>query len=172
MSASHTPPALAELHAGASLRIGVISDTHNFFDPQIPALFKGVDHILHAGDIGLPRILRQLEIIAPVTAVIGNTDDAGFGYPPTATVCLGGRRFLVRHIVDPHAPGEALEKRLRHDRPDVVVFGHTHLPFCEHRASVLFFNPGAAGRARFGLSRTLAVLHCSKTEIRPEFFTL
>jgi len=62
------------------VKIGVISDTHNFFDPKIPGLFNGVEHILHAGDIGLPRILLDLEAIAPVTAVSGNTDDPGFGH--------------------------------------------------------------------------------------------
>ena len=48
------------------MRIAVISDTHNFLDPRIPALFAGVDHILHGGDIGMPIILLELEQIAPV----------------------------------------------------------------------------------------------------------
>ncbi|NMD22197.1 MAG: metallophosphoesterase family protein, partial [Verrucomicrobia bacterium] len=49
-------------------RLGIISDTHNFLDPQVKSLFAGVDHILHGGDIGLPRIIMELEAIAPVTA--------------------------------------------------------------------------------------------------------
>ena len=82
-------------------RIGVISDTHNYLDPRIPGLFAGVDYILHAGDIGLPAILLQLEQIAPVTAVMGNTDDAGFHYRQTEMVEVAGRRFFVQHIVTP-----------------------------------------------------------------------
>jgi hypothetical protein len=154
------------------MRIGVISDTHNFFDPQIPSLFQGVDHIFHAGDVGLPRILHQLEDIAPVTAVLGNTDDAGFGYRLSELVTLGGRKFLIQHIVHPHEPGDILERRLRADHPDVVVFGHTHKPFCEQIGPTLFFNPGAAGKARFGLPRTVAILHCGQREIQSEYLPL
>jgi putative phosphoesterase len=154
------------------MRIGVISDTHNFFDPQIPLLFNGVDHIFHAGDVGLPRILHQLEEIAPVTAVLGNTDDAGFGYRLSELVELGGRKFLVQHIVHPHEPGEMLERRLERDRPDVVVFGHTHKPFSQQIGPTLFFNPGAAGKARFGLPRTVALLHCGRQEIQSEYLPL
>src|SRR5438128_7067088 len=86
------------------MKIGVISDTHNFLDPQIPKLFAGVEHILHGGDIGLPWIILQLEAIAPVTAVLGNTDDGRFQFKDTEVVELAGRKFLVHHIVDPRAP--------------------------------------------------------------------
>ena len=56
------------------MKIGVISDTHDFFDPRIPELFKDVEHIIHAGDIGSMAIISELEKIAPVTAITGNTD--------------------------------------------------------------------------------------------------
>jgi len=56
------------------MTVGLISDTHGFWDDHIPGLFAGVDHILHAGDIGAPSILVGLECIAPVTAVMGNCD--------------------------------------------------------------------------------------------------
>lgn len=154
------------------MRIGVISDTHNFLDPQIPELFAGVDHILHGGDIGQPRILFELERIAPVTAVLGNTDDSGFHYRLTELIELASRRFLLHHIVNPHAPDEALQRRLQRDRPEVVVFGHTHKPFCQRISSVLFFNPGSAGRSRFGMRRTVAILYCTREEIQPEFLPL
>lgn len=155
-----------------ALRIGVISDTHNFFDPKIGAAFAGVDHILHAGDVGLPRILHQLEELAPVTAVMGNTDDAGFGYRITEVIRLGTRRFLLHHIVNPKALDESLEPSLARAKPDVVVFGHTHKPFAEQIGSMFFFNPGYAGKSRFGMPRTVAVLHCEEEQIRPEFFPL
>jgi uncharacterized protein len=154
------------------MKIGVISDTHNFFDPRIPALLAGVEHILHAGDIGLPRILVELEQIAPVTAVSGNTDDPGLHYRETEVVELGGKRFLIHHIVDPHKLSEAVESRMARQRPDVIVFGHTHKPFCEVIEGRLFLNPGYAGKSRFGMPRTLAVLQCDDKEIRPEYVQL
>ena len=154
------------------LRIGVISDTHNFLDPKVAELFAGVDHILHAGDIGQARLILQLEQIAPVTAVLGNTDDSGLQFRPTEIVELDGRKFLVHHIVNPHALDEALQRRLAREKPAVVVFGHTHKQFSETIGSTLFFNPGYAGKSRFGMSRSVAILHGTAKEIRPEFIAL
>ena len=153
-------------------QIGVISDTHNYFDPRIPQLFAGVDHILHAGDIGLPAILLQLEQIAPVTAVQGNTDDPGFHYKQAEVVNVAGRKFLVQHIVNPHSLADVIKTQLAHERPDVVVFGHTHKPFCQTIGGTLFFNPGYAGKSRFGLERTAAILHCGDKKIRAEYLPL
>ena len=154
------------------MKIAVLSDTHNYLDPRIPPLFAGVDHILHAGDIGLPAILLELEQIAPVTAVSGNTDDPGFHYRQTEHVTLAGRKFLVQHIVNPHAPADPLQARLARERPDVVVFGHTHKPFCQTIGGTLFFNPGYAGKPRFGLERTAAILHCGEQAIRAQYLKL
>ena len=154
------------------MRIGVISDTHNYFDPLIPQLFAGVDHILHGGDIGKPAILLALEQIAPVTAVAGNTDDPGFQYPQTAVVELAGRKFLVQQIVKPHALADPIKARLARERPDVVVFGHTHKPFSETIGGTRFFNPGYAGKSRFGLERSVAILHCGEKGIRAEYLRL
>jgi len=154
------------------MKLGIISDTHDFFDPQIPKLFAGVDHILHGGDIGLPRILRELEQIAPVTAVCGNTDEPGFGYRLTEEVELQGRKFVLHHIVNPHALTEPVERRIAQERPAAVIFGHTHKPFCETIGGTLFFNPGYAGRARFSLERSVAILHLEDHSLRPEYFKL
>ena len=153
------------------MKIGVISDTHGWLDPKIPGLFAGVGHILHAGDIGPDALIAELETIAPVTAVIGNTDSSST-FRPTETVTLAGRKFLVHHIVDPYALKEELRLRVARERPDVVVFGHTHKAFCETSDGVLFFNPGSAGKPRFGRGRTAAILHCGEKEIRPEFLAL
>jgi hypothetical protein len=154
------------------MKIGVISDTHNYFDPRIPTLFAGVDHILHGGDIGRPAILLALEQIAPVTAVAGNTDDPGFQYPQTAVVELAGRKFLVQHIVNPHALADPIQARIAREQPAVVVFGHTHKPFSESIGGTRFFNPGYAGKTRFGLGRSVAILHCGEKGIRAEYLPL
>ena len=154
------------------MKIGVISDTHNYLDPKIPELFAGVGHILHAGDVGLPWILQELEEIAPVTAVGGNTDDPALRYAPSKSLSLAGRKFVIQHIVRPHDLAEALEQRLARERPEVVVFGHTHQRCCESLNGVLYFNPGYAGQAKPGADRSVAILHCDGRGIRAEYFDL
>lgn len=154
------------------MRIGVISDTHNFFDPNIPRLFAGVKHILHGGDVGMLKLVQELRRIAPVTAVLGNTDDPGTRLRQTEVVELAGRKFLVHHIVNPHALTDSLQARIARERPDVVVFGHTHKPFCEVINGTLYFNPGYAGKSRFGQPRSVAILHCDGNELRHEYWPL
>jgi len=150
------------------MKIGVISDTHDYLDPKVPALFEGVDHILHAGDIGLPWLILQLENIAPVTAIAGNTD-AGLDFKETELLLLDGRKFLVHHIVNPHAPAPEIQRRIIREKPHTVVFGHTHKPFFENIHGTFYFNPGYAGKQRFKLPRSVAILHCDDGEVRPEF---
>lgn len=154
------------------MKLGIISDTHDFLDPRVAELFQGVDHILHGGDIGRHVLLAELELIARVTAVAGNTDDPAFGYPITQCVQLAQRKFLVHHIVDPRDLRDDLKMLIAEERPDVVVFGHTHKPFCEKIDGTLFFNPGYAGKRRFDLPRTVALLHCEGRGIRHEFIPL
>jgi hypothetical protein len=153
------------------MKIGLISDTHGFLDPKIPQLFAGVDHILHAGDVGPYTLLAELEAIAPVTAVLGNTDTF-LQLKLTEFIELGGRKFLIHHIVNPHALTDDLKLGITERRADVVVFGHTHKPFCDTIGGILFFNPGYAGKQRFALERSVAILHCDKRGIRPEFKSL
>jgi hypothetical protein len=150
------------------MRIGVISDTHGFLDPRIASLFKGVEHILHGGDVGSTSIIVELENIAPVTAVLGNTD-AGLDLKLTEVVTLDGRKFLIHHIVDVRGPHEDIQRRIESETPDVVVFGHTHKPHNEVIGSTLYFNPGYAGKPRFNLPRSVAILHCAAEGIRAEF---
>jgi putative phosphoesterase len=154
------------------MKIGVISDTHGFWDPKIAELFAGAGHILHGGDIGQPWILAELERIAPVTAVAGNTDDAALRYAPDKTVELAGRKFFVQHIVHPHDLDEHLQNRLTRERPDAVVFGHTHKRFCETLGGILYLNPGYAGRPKFGAERSVAIAHCDGDGIRVEYVKL
>ena len=154
------------------MKIGAISDTHNFLDPKVLRLFAGVEHILHGGDIGYPAILLELQQIAPVTAVGGNTDDANFRFSETEVVQLANRKFLLHHIVDPLAPSDRIKNRIKREKPQVVVFGHTHKPFCETIGGILFFNPGYAGKQRFELQRSVAILHCDAQNLRPEYLPL
>lgn len=139
--------------------IGVLSDTHGYFDPRIVAHFAGVEHIVHAGDIGAATILRRLEAMAPVTAVTGNVDWGGpleRAYGRAVRVELGDHAIYVTHIGDRPA---ALAVRLPDPRPDVYIYGHSHVPALERHAGVLFLNPGAAGRPRFGRQPSVALLN-------------
>ncbi|HMP81444.1 MAG TPA: metallophosphoesterase family protein [Verrucomicrobiota bacterium] len=154
------------------MKIGVISDTHDFLDPKVLNLLRGVDHILHAGDIGMPWLLMELETVAPVTAVAGNTDDAHCRFKQTQCIELGGRKFLIHHIVNPRALDDNLKKRITKEQPHVVVFGHTHKAFCETIGGVLYFNPGYAGRPKFNTDRCVAILDCDQDGVRHEFLPL
>jgi putative phosphoesterase len=153
------------------MKIGLISDTHGFLDPRIASLFHGVEHILHAGDIGPASLILSLERIAPVTAVTGNTD-SGIDYRETEVIVLEGRRFLVHHIVDVRTPAESVRALLEKQRPDVVVSGHSHKPHSESIGQTLFLNPGYAGKSRFNLPRSVALLHLEGPGLRTEFMPL
>jgi putative phosphoesterase len=136
------------------LVIGVLSDTHGQLYPQVMRLLEGVDHIIHAGDVGSPEVLRALRTLAPVTAVRGNVDVGGWAdaLPSRAEVELGGVCVVVGHVA-PRRDGAG-----RAGRPLVVVAGHSHVPLVEQREDGLYLNPGSAGPRRFGRPRTIARL--------------
>ena len=153
------------------MKLGIISDTHNYFDPKIPDLFAGVDHILHAGDVGKNSILFQLEQIAPVSAVLGNTDSF-LDLRETEIVTFAGKKFLLHHIMNPRELAEPIKDRISREHPDVIVFGHSHKPFCETIEGTLYFNPGSAGKSRFGMERTLALMVIDANGIQPHLVKL
>ncbi len=146
------------------MRIGVISDTHGLLRPEAERALAGVDHILHAGDIGGPEIVPRLGAIAPTTAIRGNVDRQAWAlaFAEREVVILAGRTICLIHDVaglglDPAAAGF-----------DAVVSGHSHRPGSEVRAGVLYLNPGSAGPRRFALPVTLAILDVSDAGLRPE----
>ena len=153
------------------MKLGIISDTHGFLDPRVKKIFAGVDHILHAGDIGDPMIELDLKFIAPVTLVLGNTD-LGLVYKHTEVVTLADRKFLVHHIVNPRALSETVTALVRREKPQAVVFGHTHKKFAETVDGVFYFNPGYAGKPKFGAERSVARLCVDGAHIRHEFIPL
>ena len=153
------------------MKLALISDTHNHLDARVPEIFAGVDHILHAGDVGLSSILAELELIAPVTAVLGN-NDSDLPIRETAVVTLGGKKFLVHHIVTPGFGPALIRERIQAESPDVVVFGHSHQMHAEQIGPTLFLNPGYAGRPRFRLERSVALLEINDGEISHRFIPL
>ena len=154
--------------------IGVIADTHGLFDQAIIEYFAGVAVILHAGDIGDPEVIRQLERIAPVVAVSGNVD--GFeesGFPRSRVIRRVGVTIGIRHILFERGK-LTLEARawLDEEQPDVCVFGHSHRPTIEHYGSTLLFNPGSAGPKRFSLPRGIGILTIVGWRIEPRVIPL
>ena len=157
------------------MRVGVISDTHGRLESRALEAFEGVARILHAGDVGSPEVLSELAVLAPVTAVLGNTD----GFPlaerlrPVEVLDLSGIRFLITHQVkSPESPGEDVARLIEKHRPAVVVFGHTHAPCDRVAGGVRFFNPGGAGPRRFGLPRTVAILELGPSGVKSRFVNL
>ena len=118
--------------------IGLISDTHGYFDPRLPDVFRGVERILHAGDIGSLEVVARLEEIAPVTAVHGNMDrsDVASRFPADATMEVERLRIYLVHRPQDARPGEGV---------GVVVQGHTHRSRIEEKDGILYVNPGPAG---------------------------
>jgi uncharacterized protein len=134
--------------------IGVISDTHGLLRNEAVAALQGSDHIIHAGDVGDPAILRELNEIAPVTAVRGNVDRARWAstIPETNSLEVDNLSIYVLHVLQkidlkPEAAGFA-----------AVVYGHSHIPKQETKHGVLYFNPGSAGPRRFRLPVTVGKL--------------
>jgi uncharacterized protein len=151
-----------------TMRIGVISDTHGLLRPEVLSAFAEVDHILHAGDIGDARLLRDLEKVAELTAVAGNIDGFRCGKArETARVVLGGVRFYLVHILDrPRRPRPEVVHDLARAPADVVVFGHSHLPHDETIDGVRYLNPASAGPRRFDLPVSVALVDVSRSKVR------
>lgn len=129
------------------MKIGVISDTHGLLRPEALQALRGSEFIIHAGDIGNPKILEDLAQIAPVTAVRGNVDRESWALtiPETNILEAGGVAIYVLHDIlqldmKPEAAGFA-----------AVIYGHSHIPNQETKNGVLYFNPGSAGPKRFKL---------------------
>ena len=125
--------------------------------PEAVAALRGVDAIVHAGDIGGMSVIRALERLAPVTFVQGNNDDAD-GYD-IVRVHFAGVRVLVTHILPrPDALARGVRDALRDEPADVVVFGHSHLPHNEVVDGVRFFNPASAGPRRFDYPVSVGII--------------
>ena len=142
------------------MRLGVIADTHGLLRPQVFDAFRAVDHILHGGDVGQREILGDLQAIAPVTAVYGNTDDAELRslLPQVATLRLDGFDIVVTHGDQFGSPTPA-DLYAAFPTADIIVYGHTHTPRLELvDRTVTVINPGSAGARRFDLPVSVGIL--------------
>ncbi|WP_440800680.1 metallophosphoesterase family protein [Pseudomonas syringae] len=150
------------------MKVGVISDTHGLLRPEAIAALQGCAQIIHAGDIGSQDIVEQLTAIAPLHIVRGNNDmDADWAKPIADHLRFeieGWQILLVHDITDVPA--------LVDDSVKLVVTGHSHTPLIDWRGDTLYLNPGSAGRRRFKLPVTLALLEVSADAIEPSLVQL
>jgi hypothetical protein len=155
------------------VKIGIISDTHGLLRPQVFDVFQGVEHILHAGDIGNLDIISELEAIAPVTAVWGNADglEVRGRVPEVAEVELGGVRVAVIHGMQVGSPTPEKIAAL-HPGAGLVVFGHSHRPLIRQVGDTLAVNPGSAGRRRFRDPVTVALAEISDGSVSARLIEL
>jgi len=146
-------------------RIALLSDTHGLLRPQLPRALRGVERILHMGDVGSPEILTALAGIAPLVAVRGNVDHGAWAraLPATQQVdAFGASLYLLHNLaeldVDPAAAGVA-----------IILYGHTHVPKEEAKGGVRYVNPGSIGPKRFDLPVSYAFL---RDDLSVEFASL
>ncbi len=142
------------------MRLGIIADTHGLLRPEVFDVFKEVDHILHAGDIGPVDLLTELETIAPVTAVWGNTDDFDVRQrvPEIIETRIEGFDFLLIHGHQLGSPAPA-SLNAAYPKAEVIIFGHTHRPLLTSIDIVVtVMNPGGAGQRRFGLPPSVGIM--------------
>jgi len=140
------------------VKLGIVSDTHGLLRPEVIRVLRGVDQILHLGDVGKFSVLESLGEIAPVTVVRGNVDREGqcATLPETEVVLAEGQYIYMLHDLkslhlDPAAAKFA-----------AVLSGHTHVPNFHTKKGVLYFNPGSCGPRRFELPVTVGLLTIGK----------
>jgi putative phosphoesterase len=150
------------------LRVGLISDTHGLLRPEARAFLLGSDYIVHGGDIGGPKILEELAVIAPLIAVRGNNDTEPWAarLPVTELMRVGNVFVYVIHNlaeldIDPAAAGVR-----------VVVSGHSHKPMIEERGDVLYVNPGSSGPRRFKLPISVGEITVSGSAVKARIVDL
>ena len=134
--------------------LGLVSDTHGLLRESALRALQNTGHIIHAGDVGDPKILEALDKVAPVTAVRGNVDTAEWAtkLPPTTMVEIGAVRLYVLHNV------KELKLNAIPSGISIIVSGHSHKPGQTTRNGVVYINPGSAGPRRFNLPTTVARL--------------
>lgn len=159
------------------MKVAVIADTHTIGASRpVPRgawpYLESADHILHAGDVNDVALLQELEALAPLTVVMGNTDPMAvrdWGAPPEVEVELGGVRIAMLHDA---GPKEGRRQRMRQMFPAarVVVFGHSHIPWNEDEEGLLLFNPGSPTWKRQAPFTSMGLLWISDGDVDGEIF--
>ena len=141
-------------------KIGLLSDTHGYWDERYVRHFESCDEIWHAGDIGSIEVADRLAAFRPLRAVYGNIDgrELRLRFPQTLRFEVEGAQVLIKHIggypghYDPSVRGSLLTRP-----PQLFISGHSHILKVKYdkTLSMLHINPGAAGKQDFHRVRTL-----------------
>ena len=153
------------------MKIGLISDTHNYLDPQVAEYFSDRDEIWHAGDFGNITIASELQKLAPVIGVYGNIDgeDIRKRYPLHQRFTKEGVNIWMTHIGG--IPGRyciPIRDEMKKNPPDIFICGHSHILKIARDQSLekmLYINPGAAGRQGFHVERTIVRFELNEGKI-------
>ena len=157
------------------MKIGVISDTHGIIHPGAFTPLEGVNLILHAGDIGSEDVISDLETIAPVMGVSGNTDTfplAGRYKPVEFFEAQGKRIYLTHRFMEGEYKLPHVLKDIASRDPHIVVFGHTHMQYSDESSGRLLFNPGSAGHTRPGTRPGVGVLTIANSKVDHQIYYL
>jgi putative phosphoesterase len=156
------------LPSKGTYRFGIISDTHGYLPPQALTVFRNVDLILHAGDIGSATIVPALEKVAPVVAVRGNMDSGPWFERFAEKEFIQAGNHLI-HLI--HDAGRLRVEAMR-GACLAVVNGHTHRPTVETKDGILFVNPGSAGAPRYGEHASVALLRVAGAHVSADVIQL
>lgn len=141
------------------MKIGLLSDTHGYLDPQLFSFFEPCEEVWHAGDIGSTAVVEELAAFRPLRAVHGNIDDREVRLlcPEDLHFTCGGLSVWLTHIGGkPASYDRRVRRRLEESPPDIFVCGHTHILRVTRTAQLLYLNPGAAGK--YGIHHTRTAL--------------
>jgi putative phosphoesterase len=161
------------LRADGTLRLAAVADTHSHPHPDSQRRLAALrpDAILHGGDVGDLGVLKDLEAVAPVFAVRGNIDGQTPSLPDVLMLDLAGGerglRILLTHIAvaGPRLRGE-VARLARAEGANLVVCGHSHVPFIGRDRELTVFNPGSIGPRRFALPIVFGTIDVTQTGVR------
>ncbi len=153
------------------MKIGLLSDTHNYLDPKVFDYFRDCDEIWHAGDLGDEAIANQLETFKPLRAVFGNIDDKNLQarLPEDLWFECEGMKFWMTHIGGaPPNYNPRVKKILKKKVPDIFICGHSHILRVkkDEKLNMLYVNPGAAGNQGFHVIKTILRMEIAEGKIK------
>lgn len=164
------PQNLIYYMSGILKKIGIISDTHSFFDPQLKQIFADCDEIWHAGDIGSYEVVKSLQEIKPLRAVYGNIDDRSIQqqYPEDLWFSINKINVYITHIAGkPPGYNRRILKEINEKKPDILICGHSHIlrVIPDRKNNLLYINPGAAGQHGFHTIRTVIKMTIKENKV-------
>ncbi|WP_018477761.1 metallophosphoesterase family protein [Pontibacter roseus] len=154
------------------MKIGLLSDTHDYLNDQILRLLEGSDEIWHAGDFGTAQVSERLSQVAPLRGVYGNIDgqDIRQLYPKVLRFEANGLDVMMTHIGG--YPGKYhpdVREEIKSDPPKLYITGHSHILKVmtdKNLNNLLHINPGAAGRHGFHKIRTMVRFAIAEGQVR------